>query len=184
MELTAGINRAQPLALSRSLALPVSKQECGRIGPGFVVLSTPRPTPEPSCLFLRPFQYIIPPFPVWSVLSLRVAPFLAPSLVGEEKGTTSASTPVCLPLTRHSVNQLINQSVSSRSQSPYPHWKSTDPSVVWVKKHRPPASPPNCLPALPATSAEKDSIFTQDQPRTHKQWIDPDQSLTALRPPQ
>lgn len=51
------------------------------------------------------------PFPSGPSFSLRVAPFLAPSLVGAgEGGTTSALCPVCLPLTRHSLNQS-NQSI-------------------------------------------------------------------------
>lgn len=108
----------QPTATSLTslnLAQPVSKHERKRQRQDRPRVSafSPPPTDFRAFLFLlRPFQLNYPaPFPSGPSFSLRVAPILAPSLVGaDEGGTTSAFCPVCLPLTRLSLNQS-NQSI-------------------------------------------------------------------------
>lgn len=122
----------QPPVATHSPTRPICQQEQEgmRLDRPRVVVCSPPPTDFRA--FVRSFQFIILLLPAWPVLSLRVAPFLAPSLVGGGRGHHFGICPVCLPLTRQSVNQLINQSVSSRSLSPCPQWKSTLPSVLRV----------------------------------------------------
>lgn len=113
-------NAYQPTATSLTSLKP--RSTCQQAGKERQRQDRPRvdgfsPPPTDFRAFLSfPSSVSIPvhypaPFPSGPSFSLRVAPFLAPSLVGaDEGGTTSAFCPVCLPLTRHSLNQS-NQSI-------------------------------------------------------------------------